>query len=95
MSHLLKILYLGYLVGRPSRECIAKSLGWIKKVYDIDVVIANAENATSGAGLIREHAELLHSGIGTDLNGISRTWSMFAVQPICQKDVQEEISLLL
>jgi calcineurin-like phosphoesterase len=43
-----------------------KKLECHKKVYDIDVVIAHAENATSGAGLIREHAELLHS-VGTDL----------------------------
>jgi metallophosphoesterase (TIGR00282 family) len=66
MSHLLKILYLGDLVGRPARECVAKSLYGIRKVHGVDVVIANAENATSGAGLTRAHAELLHS-VGIDL----------------------------
>ncbi|MDR2779041.1 MAG: TIGR00282 family metallophosphoesterase [Puniceicoccales bacterium] len=66
MSYLLKILYLGDLVGRPARECIVKNLSGIKKIYDIDVIIANAENATSGAGLTREHAEVLHCA-GIDL----------------------------
>jgi calcineurin-like phosphoesterase len=66
MLHLLKILYLGDLVGQPARECVLKNLHGIRKVHGIDVVIANAENVTAGAGLTREHAELLHS-VGIDL----------------------------
>jgi metallophosphoesterase (TIGR00282 family) len=34
-------------------------------MHDIDVVIVNGENVTSGAGITREHAELLH-GAGVD-----------------------------
>ncbi|MDR1414044.1 MAG: YmdB family metallophosphoesterase [Puniceicoccales bacterium] len=59
MQPLLKILYLGDIVGRPARDFIASSMGAIKRAQDIDVVIANGENATSGAGIIREHAEQL------------------------------------
>ncbi|MDR2737733.1 MAG: TIGR00282 family metallophosphoesterase [Puniceicoccales bacterium] len=66
MSPTLKILYLGDIVGRPAREFIATNLQSIKKINDIDAIIANAENATSGAGITAEHAELLHSS-GIDL----------------------------
>jgi metallophosphoesterase (TIGR00282 family) len=62
----LKILYLGDVVGRPAREFIGQSLVGIKKLHDIDVTIANAENATSGSGITRAHAELLHAA-GVDL----------------------------
>lgn len=61
----LKILYLGDIVGRPAREFIGSSLASVRRTHDIDIVIANGENATSGAGITREHAEFLH-GAGVD-----------------------------
>jgi metallophosphoesterase (TIGR00282 family) len=57
---------LGDVVGRPAREFIASSLASMRRTHDIDVVVANGENATSGAGITREHAELLH-GAGVDV----------------------------
>ncbi|MDR1595358.1 MAG: YmdB family metallophosphoesterase [Puniceicoccales bacterium] len=56
----LRILYLGDLVGRPAREAIVANLDGIRRTHGIDVVVANGENATSGAGITRAHAELLH-----------------------------------
>ncbi len=62
----VNILYLGDVVGRPARDFIVKSLASIKKIYNVDVVVANVENATSGAGITLSHAELLRRA-GIDL----------------------------
>ncbi|MDR3143988.1 MAG: YmdB family metallophosphoesterase [Puniceicoccales bacterium] len=66
MSPSLKILYLGDIVGRPAREFIGDRMRSIRTLNGIDVVIANAENVTSGSGINREHAEFLH-GNGVDI----------------------------
>jgi metallophosphoesterase (TIGR00282 family) len=66
MSSTLKILYLGDIVGHPGRDFIASRLQSMKNANDIDIIIANGENATSGSGITRAHAESLHSS-GVDL----------------------------
>lgn len=60
MASIIKILYLGDIVGRATRDCLSQNLAGIKRMNDVDIVVANAENATSGAGITREHAEFLH-----------------------------------
>jgi metallophosphoesterase (TIGR00282 family) len=66
MGTSIKILYLGDIVGRLAREFIGRSMRSMRNLNGIDVVIANAENATSGAGITRDHAEFLHAS-GIDL----------------------------
>jgi metallophosphoesterase (TIGR00282 family) len=60
----MRILFIGDVVGSFGRMMIKQNLTKIKQDYHIDFVIANAENATHGKGLIRKHfEELLHMGI--------------------------------
>ncbi len=60
----MRILVIGDIVGSFGRMMVNKQLAKIKKDQHIDFVIANAENATHGKGLIRKHfEELLHIGI--------------------------------
>lgn len=60
----MNILFLGDIVGRSGREAISSSLSFIKKENNIDLVIANGENAAHGKGLtIRLYNELLLDGI--------------------------------
>ena len=66
MANLVKILYLGDIVGRPGRDAVIKNIRAIKHIHNIDFIIANAENATSGSGITKEHCELLHNA-GVDL----------------------------
>ncbi|MDR0715527.1 MAG: YmdB family metallophosphoesterase [Puniceicoccales bacterium] len=51
MQESLRILYLGDIVGRPARKFLGERLPHIREVNNIDLVIANGENATSGAGI--------------------------------------------
>lgn len=60
----MNILCIGDIVGRPGREALAKALPKIKKEHSIDFVIANAENASGGSGLIPKNAdEILSFGV--------------------------------
>ncbi|MBO4294809.1 MAG: TIGR00282 family metallophosphoesterase [Alphaproteobacteria bacterium] len=47
----MKILYCGDVVGRPGRDAVLKHIQNIKKQYQADAVIVNAENAAHGFGL--------------------------------------------
>ena len=60
----MKILFIGDIVGKSSREKIRESLPIIKKKYSPDVIIANAENTTGGYGLSKKDAkDLFSSGL--------------------------------
>lgn len=55
----MKILFIGDIVGEPGREAVSSLLDDIKQGHQIDFVIANAENAAGGAGLIPRLADKL------------------------------------
>ncbi|HXH27053.1 MAG TPA: TIGR00282 family metallophosphoesterase [Candidatus Acidoferrum sp.] len=60
----MKILYIGDIMARPGREVVAKILPEIRREYKPDVIIAQAENVTHGAGMSAGHMrELQRLGI--------------------------------
>lgn len=60
----MRILFLGDVVGRSGRRAIKDRLPQLRKDWDLDFVVVNAENATSGVGLSGAHAkELLDAGV--------------------------------
>ncbi|MDE2009562.1 MAG: TIGR00282 family metallophosphoesterase [Candidatus Omnitrophica bacterium] len=62
----MNILCIGDIVGRPGREAVAALLPKMKKEHAIDLVVANAENASGGAGLIPKNADEI-LGMGVDV----------------------------
>ncbi len=59
----MRILYLGDVVGRSGRDAVAANLRTLRADLNLDFVVVNGENATSGAGLSPEHAQgLLDAG---------------------------------
>lgn len=61
---MLKLLFIGDIVGRPGREIVADRLPRVRSEHAIDFVIANGENAAAGAGITGVIAKsLLESGI--------------------------------
>lgn len=46
----MKIIFLGDIVGKTGREAVKKVLPKLKKKFQPDAVVANAENLTHGAG---------------------------------------------
>ena len=60
----MRVLFLGDIVGKSGRIKIQECLQEYKNTNKIDFVIANGENATSGAGLSSAHAEkILEHGV--------------------------------
>jgi len=61
---LLRILFIGDIVGKPGREAVKRFLKPLQVEHKIDVTIANGENAAAGKGLTKEIAdELYNNGI--------------------------------
>lgn len=61
---MLKLLFVGDIVGRPGRDFINEKLRRIRTEHGIDFVIANAENAAAGAGITGAIARsLLEAGV--------------------------------
>jgi metallophosphoesterase (TIGR00282 family) len=57
----IRLLFLGDIVGKPGRELVRKSLSSLIEHYDVDLVVANAENAAAGRGVTREIGDQLLS----------------------------------
>ena len=61
---ILKILFIGDIVGKIGRRMVKDHLPSLIDKYNIDFVIANGENASHGKGLLKHHYhELIASGI--------------------------------
>ena len=61
---MLKILFVGDIVGRPGREMLMERLPRLRNEHRFDAVIANGENAAAGAGINAGIARnLLQSGV--------------------------------
>ncbi|MFN3845023.1 MAG: YmdB family metallophosphoesterase [Paracoccaceae bacterium] len=59
----MRMLFLGDVMGRTGRSAIAERLPALRVEWNLDFVVVNGENASSGAGLTAEHAKgLLAAG---------------------------------
>ena len=70
----MRILFIGDIVGSPGRQIVHDRLADIVSQRQIDLVIANGENAASGFGITPRLAdELLNLGIDV-LTGGNHSW---------------------
>lgn len=61
---MLRLLFIGDIVGRPGRDIINERLNKLRKDAAIDFVIANGENAAAGSGITGTIARsLLEAGV--------------------------------
>ena len=66
----MKILFIGDIVGSPGRRAVNQLLPGLKEEHSLDFVIANAENASGGSGIIPKVAdELFTSGVNVLTSG--------------------------
>ncbi|MEG1500913.1 MAG: YmdB family metallophosphoesterase, partial [Clostridiales bacterium] len=49
-GNILKVLFIGDIVGSPGRHIVEKYLPKLIEEYRIDFTIANGENSSGGAG---------------------------------------------
>jgi len=66
----IRLLFIGDIVGKPGRDLVRQGLQSIVEYHQIDLVIANIENAAGGFGITREIGEqLLDLGIDVMTSG--------------------------
>ncbi|MBI3950788.1 MAG: TIGR00282 family metallophosphoesterase [Acidobacteria bacterium] len=66
----MRVLLIGDIVGQPGRRLVQEKLPRLKAEQEIEFVIANGENAASGAGLTPNTAqELFAAGIDVMTSG--------------------------
>jgi metallophosphoesterase (TIGR00282 family) len=67
---MIRILFIGDIVGRPGRDLVRHGLQAIVEHHQIDFVIANAENSAAGFGITREIGDqLLDYGVDVMTSG--------------------------
>ena len=87
----MNILCIGDIVGRPGREAVKFALPRIKAEHGIDFIIANAENASGGSGLIPKNAdEILSYGVDMMTMG-DHVWDKQEIFPYLDGNQQKII----
>lgn len=82
----MKILFIGDIVGNPGRKAAKEMICSLKKNMNIDICIANGENAAGGTGITYVVAqELYKSGIDAITLG-NHTWSKREVTNFIDSD---------
>lgn len=66
----MRLLFVGDIFGRPGRDAVHRFLGPLRRELNVDMVIANGENATHGTGMSDSaYRELAASGIDVFTGG--------------------------
>lgn len=52
----MRLLFIGDIVGKPGTSAIKEILPVLVSEYNVEFIIANAENAANGLGLTRKVA---------------------------------------
>jgi len=83
----LRILMVGDVIGRPGRRAVRTLVPGLRQEYNVDLVIANSENAAGGLGLTKETAEeLLDSGVDVLTSG-NHIWDQKEILPALDGDL--------
>ena len=79
------LLFIADIVGRPGRDLLRKGLAALASHHNIDLVIANVENAAAGFGVTPDIAhELFEYGVHV-MTGGNHTWDKKEIIPYFAK----------
>ena len=60
----MRLLFIGDIVGRPGRDIVVRAVPRLIRSHDLDLVVANAENAAGGSGLTPAiYRDLIDAGV--------------------------------
>jgi metallophosphoesterase (TIGR00282 family) len=82
----MRILCIGDIVGKPGRQALRKLLPALIERHAIDLVIANAENASGGMGLTPEMATQILSLPVDLLTGGNHLWKFKSLLPMLDRE---------
>ncbi|MCF8085634.1 MAG: TIGR00282 family metallophosphoesterase [Desulfohalobiaceae bacterium] len=81
----MRILFLGDIVGRPGRKAVCNRLPQLRREYELDLVMANAENASGGLGLNQKNARQLHRAGLEVLTSGNHIWRYKEILPFLEE----------
>jgi hypothetical protein len=81
----MRILFLGDIVGRPGRRAVCGRLPELRREYGLDLVLANAENASGGLGLNQKNARQLHRAGLAVLTSGNHIWRYKEILPFLEE----------
>ena len=86
ISHSMKVLFIGDVVGKPGRAAVAALAPRLRRERKIDLVIANGENSAHGAGLTASTVSaLLGSGVDVITSG-DHIWDQKEVYDVIERE---------
>ena len=78
---MLRLLFLGDIVGEPGRKAVIDALPWFKKERGVDFIVANGENSAGGRGISPKiSVDLLRAGVAVITTG-DHVWDQKDVIP--------------
>ncbi|TET68816.1 MAG: TIGR00282 family metallophosphoesterase [Dehalococcoidia bacterium] len=81
------ILMIGDIIGQPGRQAVSKLLRDLRQQYELDMIIANAENAAGGFGLTSTITrELMDTGIDVLTSG-NHIWAQKEIIPYLDSEL--------
>ncbi|MBV9673775.1 MAG: TIGR00282 family metallophosphoesterase [Verrucomicrobia bacterium] len=67
---MLRLLFLGDIIGEPGRKAVAEMLPKLKRDWSVDFVVANGENAAAGRGITGKICiDLMRAGVAVVTTG--------------------------
>lgn len=83
----MNILGIGDIIGRPGRRAVSEVLPGLRQRYQLDLVVANAENAAGGFGVtINTAKELLDAGVDVLTSG-NHIWAQKDIIPFLDSEM--------
>ncbi len=83
----MRILLIGDIIGRPGRQAVEQFLPALHRQYELDMIIANAENAAGGFGLTSSIAqELFSDGVDVLTSG-NHIWAQSEIIPHLDSEI--------
>lgn len=85
-SSRMRILFLGDIVGNSGRQMVKDHLPRLRRELELDVVLANGENASGGLGLSAKSAQELHRcGVDVLTTG-NHVWKFPDIRPALENE---------
>ncbi|MGH7973792.1 MAG: TIGR00282 family metallophosphoesterase [Limisphaerales bacterium] len=82
----MKLLFIGDIVGHPGRRAVKELLPKLRQRHDLDLVIANGENAAGGSGITpRTAEEIFAAGVDVITTG-DHLWDQKEVMELLAKE---------
>lgn len=78
---MLRLLFLGDIVGEPGRKGVIDSIPWFKHERGVDFIVANGENSAGGRGISPKiSVDLLRAGVAVITTG-DHVWDQKDIVP--------------